>query len=162
MEIMKHHKNLSERSRRSGFTFVEILVAMGVLVLFSGAAMAALTQFNRFATASRLRSHALALAQQRIDDVLTTQWLLGLSRPPELTAGTVTETNLVMNADAKNSATALKSDFTDLGVPIACTRTSTVTDISARTLRVTVTVTFTYANRTYNVALNTMRATDNF
>jgi hypothetical protein len=67
-----------------------------------------------------------------------------------------------MNADTKNQATALKSEFTDLGVPITCTRSTTVTDITTRTLRATVTVTFNYANRNYSVVLNTMRATDNF
>jgi prepilin-type N-terminal cleavage/methylation domain-containing protein len=159
---MQELSKIGRRARRGGFTFVELLVAMGILVLFSATAMAALTQFNRFATISRLRTHALALAQQRIDDVLTSQWLIGVTRSPELAVGTVTETNLVMNADTKNSATALKSDFTDLGVPITCTRTSTVADITTRTLRATVTVTFTYANRTYSVVLNTMRATDNF
>src|SRR5262245_24599601 len=98
---------LSRKSfNRRGFTFVEIIVAMGVLVLFSASALTALTQYNRYATASRLRAHALALAQQRIDEVLTTPWRVGAARPTILNAGAHTDNPIVLNADSTNNQTA--------------------------------------------------------
>jgi prepilin-type N-terminal cleavage/methylation domain-containing protein len=147
--------------QREGFTFVEIIVAMAVLVLFSASALTALTQYNRYATASRLRAHALALAQQRIDEVLTTPWRYNATRPALLTVGAHTDNNLVLNADDKNNQTALKSTFTSLAAPVTSTRVTQITDLTTRTLRADVTVTFVYAGRTYTISLTTIRASDN-
>lgn len=160
MVIMTSLSNPSNRRFRGGFTFVEILVAASILVLFAGSALAALTQFNRYANASRLKSHAVSLAQQRLDAILTTQWRANATRPTILNAGTVTESNLVMNADAKNSVVGLKSDFTALAAPHTCTRTTVITNLTTRMVRASVTVSFLYAGRTYSVNLTTIRATD--
>ncbi len=161
MEFMISLSNPSNRRRRrGGFTFVEILVAASILVLFAGSALAALTQFNRFANASRLKSHALSLAQQRLDEILTVQWRVAATRPTVLNAGTRTENDLVMNADAKNKATAYKSEFTSLAAPQTCTRTTVITNLTARMVRANVTVSFVYAGRSYSVNLTTIRSTD--
>jgi prepilin-type N-terminal cleavage/methylation domain-containing protein len=146
--------------RARGFTFVELTIAMGILLLFSAITLAAFTQFNRFAAASRLRVHALALAQQRIDEVLTTQWRVGAARPAVLALGNRTETELVINADELNLQNGLGSIFTPLSAPVKGERTIQVEDVSARTLRATVNVKFIFANRTYQVSMTTLRATD--
>jgi prepilin-type N-terminal cleavage/methylation domain-containing protein len=148
------------QGRQSGFTFVELVVGMAVLVTFAAVAFAAFTQLNRFATASRLRVHALALAQQQIDSVLTAQWRINAGRPDILVAGTRTESDLTLNTDAGNNPDDFDSDFTDLVTPVRGTRVTQITNVTARTLRATVTVTFNYANRAYTVSLTTMRATD--
>lgn len=146
--------------RRAGFTFVELMISMGVLLLFTAATFAALTQFNRFAAAARLRVHALALAQQRVDEIMTTQWRVGATRPPVLNAGTRDEAGLAMNADEFNTGSGLGSIFTDLIAPVEATRRTEVVNLTARTVRATVTVTFRYANREYQVLLTTLRTTD--
>lgn len=161
MVIMEKLPASPSSRRREGFTFVEILVALGIMVLFSATALASFTQFNRYAMASRLRAHALSLAQQRIDEVLTTQWRVNAARPTVLNAGTTTESTLVLNADEKNKQASLKSAFTDLVSPVTATRRTVITNVSSRLVRAEVTVTFTYAKRTYTVALTTMRTTDN-
>jgi type II secretory pathway pseudopilin PulG len=148
------------QASRRAFTFVEIMVAMGLIVLFAGTALASMTQFNRYAMASRLRANALAQAQQRIDEVLTAAWTSSGGRPAVLANGTRTETNIVLNADDKNKQTGLKSLFTDLVTPVKGTRTTTITTISTRVVRADVTITFTYAKRNYTIALTTMRASD--
>lgn len=142
---------------------MEVIVAMGIMVIFVATALASLTQFNRYAAASRLRAHALFLCQQRVDEVLTTPWTLNATvpTPAVLVVGTRTESNLVMNADATNTQTGLKSLFTDLAKPVTATRTTVITNISTRVVRANVTVTFAYAGHTYTVALTTMRTTDN-
>ena len=160
MVIMNNLQSAKKSRRQGGFTFVEMLVACGVLLIFSGTALAALTQFNRYAAASRLRAHALSLAQQRIDEILTVPWRVDAARPPVLVAGTRTESNVVMNADSKNTQAALKSAYTSLAAPVTCTRTTQITDVTTRTVRANITVRVTYAGQTYTVALTTMRATD--
>jgi prepilin-type N-terminal cleavage/methylation domain-containing protein len=155
-----HASPVGRKAVRRGFTLVEIVVAMGIMVLFVATSLASMTQFNRYAMASRLRAHALSLAQQRIDEVLTTGWSSAGTTPAVLAVGTRTENNLVLNADDKNKQAALKSLFTDLVAPVTGTRTTTITSISTRLVRADVTVTFTYAKRTYTIALTTMRATD--
>ena len=145
---------------KAGFTFVELVIGVAVLITFAAVAFAAFTQLNRFATASRLQVHALALAQQQLDEVLTAQWRVSAPRPPILVVGTRVENDLTLNTDASNDQTGLDSVFTDLVTPVHGTRSIEITNVSARTLRATVTVTYTYANREYRVALTTIRATD--
>ena len=152
------------RRRIAGFTLVEVVIAGGMLAILVAGSFIALTQINRWATSARLRTLALAVAQQRIDLLATTPWQVATARPAVLTAGTATENNLPLNNDGFNSGTGLSSAFTNLdseGISAAtATRTTEVTNLTARTLRVAVTVTFTYRNRPHSVSLTTLRATD--
>jgi hypothetical protein len=100
------------------------------------------------------------MAQQRIDSIQTAPWQVGVTRPTILTAGTTTENNLPLNNDSFNSQTSLASPYSGLDVQVLDTRTTTITDLTARTLRATVTVTFTYRNRPQTITLTTMRTTD--
>src|SRR5688572_27811375 len=58
--------------RTGGFVLAEHLIAGGMMVVFAMSALVALVQANRLAAASRLQAIALAVAQQRIDEILTT------------------------------------------------------------------------------------------
>lgn len=148
------------RRGTAGFTLVEVVIAGGLLAVLIAGSFIALTQINRWATSARLRTLALAVAQQRVDLLQTTAWQVTAPRPLLLTAGTTTENNLPLNNDAFNSATSLASAFTSLDNQLNATRTTQVTDLTARTLRVAVTVTFTYRNRPQSVSLTTLRTTD--
>lgn len=145
---------------RAGFTLVEFIVAAGAIAIFVAGAVVALTQINRAASGARLRTLALAVAQQRIDHVLTVPWGVSSTRPVVLTAGTRTEANLPLNNDELNSRTGLRSAFTNLDAPVNATRTTQITDLSARIVRAVVTVNFTYRQRPYSVQLTTIRTTD--
>lgn len=154
--------NSFRHSRRkiSAFTLAEVVIAGALLaVLVSGAVMA-MTQMNRAATAARLRTIALAVAQQRIDLIMTTPWQIDQTRPTLLTATTTTENNVPLNNDNYNAATSLITPYTTLDYQVNSTRTTVITDINTRTLRATVTVSFTYRNRPYVITLNTLRVTD--
>jgi len=151
------------RSRKTlGFTLTEVVIAASILALFIVGSVSAMAQLNRWASSARLRTLALSLAQQKVDEVLTTPWSVLGTTPTALTAGTVTETKLPLNNDPFNSATGLSSDFTSLDVQVIDTRTTTVTTISARVVRVVVTVTYTYRGRPYSVSMSTLRASDDF
>ena len=148
------------RRRTAGFTLVEVLIAGTLLAVLISGSVTALTQLNRWATAARLRTIAMAVAQQRIDLIETTPWQVVGTRPALLTAGSVTENNVPLNNDDYIAATSLVSPYTTLDSQVMSTRTTVISDLTARTLRATVTVTFTYRNRPFTITLNTLRATD--
>ena len=153
----------NRKKRRAGFTLVETIIACGMICIFVVGALLAMTQMNRYAAAARLRTLALAMAQQRIDDILTVPWQINAVRPTVLASGTATESNLKLNADAFNNQTGLGSAFTSLGVQVPAVRTTDIVVLDTfggRRLRALVIVTYTYRNRTYDIRLNTMRTTD--
>ena len=145
----------------AGLALVEVVIAGGILALFIAASVGAMTQINRWASAARLRTLALAVAQQRLDAVLTVPWQVRGTRPALLAAGTATENALPLNDDSFNVA-GLGSAFTSLGTPVVATRTTQITDVSARLARADVTVTYSYRNRPYTISLTTLRTTDDF
>jgi len=156
-------KRLNHRSARA-FTIVETLVAMMVIVVFAGSALMALTQLNRFATAARLRTLAMGIGQQRIDEVLTVPWQLGSAAPAVLQPGTRIETNLGLNDDplatlANGYGSAVSTLDTD---SVRATRTTQVVALTTRTVRATVTVAYIYRSRAYLAQLTTLRTTDSF
>ena len=148
------------RRGTAGFTLVEVLVAGALLAALISGTVTALTQLNRWATAARLRTLATAVAQQRIDLIETTPWQVVGTRPALLTATTTTENNVPLNNDDYNAATSLITPYTTLDSQVMSTRTTVITDLTTRTLRAVVTVTFTYRNRPVVITLSTLRATD--
>ena len=151
------------RSRIRGtqaFTLVEVVFAGCLLALLVSSSVVAMTQVNRWATGARLRTLALAVAQQRIDQAQTAPWQLSGTRPAILVAATTTENNLPLNNDAFNSTTGLSSSFTALDAPVSAQRTTVATDVTTRLVRISVTVTYTYRNRPVSVSLGTLRTSD--
>lgn len=134
-----------------------------VIVLFAGSALMALTQLNRFATAARLRTLAMTIAQQRIDEVLTVPWQVGTA-PPVLQPGTRTETNLALNDDPLATlGNGYGSSVSNLDTDtVRGLRTTQIVSLSARTVRATVTVAYTFRSRAYQTQLTTLRTTDTF
>jgi len=148
------------RRSDAAFTLAEVVIAGCLLAVLVAGSLVALTQVNRWATSARLRTLGLAVAQQRIDILQTIPWQAMGTRPTVLTVGTATENNVPLNNDPFNSATGLGSAFTALDTQMTAVRTTQITDLTARTLRAVVTVTFTYRNRPHSISLTTLRATD--
>ncbi len=148
--------------RISAFTLIEVLFAGTLLAVFITGSVIAMTQLNRWATSARLRTIALAVAQQRVDQIETTPWLVGVTRPTILNAGTTTDNNVPLNNDNFNAATSLITPYTNLDSQVLSTRTTVIADLTANTLRATVTVTYIYRNRPATITLNTLRTTDSF
>ena len=161
MDCTLFRTTLRRRSSR-GFTLLETVVAAAAVSIFAMGAVLALTQVNRFATQARLRTIAVGLAQQRIDEILTTSWQTTLPRPSVLASGTQTETTMVLGGDALNAQAGLSSIVTGQSAPIAAQRTTVVTDLGARRLRAVCTVAFTFRGVTYQpISLTTLRTADN-
>lgn len=149
-------------TRPGGFTLLETVIAASIVTLFALGSVIVLTQVNRFATQSRLRTIAVALGQQRIDEILTTPWQTSAARPSVLVAGTRTETTMVLGGDILNEQAGLSSLVTSLSAPVVATRTTQITDLGARRLRAVCTVDFTYRGVAYRpVNITTLRTADN-
>jgi type II secretory pathway pseudopilin PulG len=162
MKIIRHRSS-------EAFTLMEIMVAASVILIFSLGAIVSLTTMNRRANAGRLQTLALAAAQQKIDDILTTPW--SVTRPALLQKGTVSETydatsqtgGIRIGNDPLNAQTGLSSAFTGLDLEVPATRTTVVDDLGAAAdgkIIATVTVTFKYRGRDYTVTLKTIRVSD--
>lgn len=120
-----------------------------------------MTQLNAYATRSRLETLALAMAQQRVDEVLTTPWQINGPRPEVLEPGRHEEDQLLLGSDPSNAAPGLKSEFTGTAMSVGAFRTTEVTRLDARRIRAVVTVRFTYRSQPCAVSLSTIRVTDN-
>jgi len=145
-----------------GITLPEVVIAGAVLALFIVGAVSTMAQINRWAVAARYRTLAMALVQQRVDQILTTPWSVLSTTPTILTAGTTTETKLPLDNDPYNNEAGLSSAFTNLDVQVIDTRTTTITSISAHMVSAVVTVSYTYRGHSYTVSMNTLRTTDDF
>ncbi len=160
---------------RQAFTLLEVCFAVAVFSLFAVTSVYAVTLANKFASISRYRTLALAAAQQKVDQVMTTPWTVLGTVPTVLTAGTSTEASptiiLPLNGDPFNSASGLSSAFTNYDTQVLDSRTTVITKLtdcsghtgaSSRLLRAVVTVTYTYRGKQYTLSLSTMRSTDDF
>ena len=155
--LMKHTTSVL------AFTLVETVVATAIVAVFIAFLVAAIVQMNSYAYGARLQTTALALAQQKIDEILSSTWT-NTSRPTVIAANsTKVESNLSMCNDPLNTQTALSSAYTALDVQVNATRTTVITDIGAAPTRqcsAAVSVVYTYKNKTYTVSLTTLRAID--
>ena len=154
--------NLPRFRTVAGITLPEVIIAASVLALFIVGSVTAMGQINRWASVARMRTMALAEAQQKIDQILMTSWSVMSTTPTILTAGTTTENNLPLNYDTFNSESNLVSSFTTQDTPITLTRTTTIKSISTHQVSAVVTVAYTYRGKTYSVSMTTLRTTDDF
>jgi len=146
-------------SSTRAFTFVELMIVLGIFVIFSTGAVVAMTEVNRQASSARLRTLALGVAQERIDEILTTPWPTTF-RPALLAPGTVTDGPLPLNNDATNEQAGLRSAFTNLDTEVPAIRVTEIVDLPPRKIRATVTVNYQYRGRPYSITLTTLRTTD--
>lgn len=162
MDCPARHRFKGRRRSLLGFTLPEVTVAGCVLAMFIATSVAAMTQINRWAASTRLRTLALALAQQKVDDILSVPWQVDGTVPTILTVGTTTETNLPLNNDSYNSGAGLSSAFTALDTQVNATRTTVISTVSARQVGASVTVSYTYRNRSASIVMTTLRTSDDF
>ena len=169
----------SIRSRQTtAFTLAECVFSGTVLAIFACASLIVFTQMNGFAVNARLRTLAMAVAQQQVDLIQTAPWNLGTEPPAILTvdrptatppaippkrtlvAGTLTDNNLPLNNDSFNTQTDLSSPYTNLDLQVTATRTTKLTYPTSRTVAAVVTVAYKFRGKDFTVTLSTLRASD--
>lgn len=159
-QLIQTKMNTKKLPKKAAFMLVELVIAAGILAFFVCASLVALTQLNKFAAVSRLRTLAMAIALQKADAIMTVPWGVASATPLLLTAGTTTENSLPLDNDAFNAQAGLGSPFSGLDLQTAATRVTTISSLTARTVRAAITVSYDYRGKTYTVSLTTIRATD--
>jgi type II secretory pathway pseudopilin PulG len=152
----------------SGFTFVETVVALGLISIGVATAITALTKLNSFASMSRNATGAYTVVQNQIDAILSngpfnpqkTNFDGTAQIPPELKldssrGGPLVTPNVAVYQDPIT------------GVIVSGTLTTSVTDgtftyygTTMYMYNATVTVTYKYLNRNYSYSMSTVRASD--
>lgn len=151
------------RARQGGITLAETAMSVAILSLFIAFAYAAMMISNRQAMVHRLYTLAEEMARNQIDRIEA----VGPFNP-QFTAPMTAQIPAELVLDSTRSNLPLTSNnlplYTDpdsSAVVVTATMTTSVTDTGTLNTRAAlVTVTYTFAGRTYAVKMNTLRTSD--
>jgi prepilin-type N-terminal cleavage/methylation domain-containing protein len=140
------------RTQLHAFTLVEAMVALAIIAIVSALGFGGLTMANQYAMVARLYTVAEETARNQIDQIESaTPYNPQLSQtPPVLTPGTTTST-VPLYVDPPTNTTVVSGTMTTVIASLG----------SYNGVTGTVTVTFSYRNHNYTVAMNTIRVSDN-
>ena len=156
----------------AAFTLVEVMVASVILALIAGSVIWGLNQLNYYASVSRLYTAAQTLAQNQIDLILTKAPFNPATSqyptPNVLQIGTYYSDPRSPNTlYPASQSVPIYTDPSSGNATVMGTIATTVQDtnvaISGNSLNVrqaTVTVTYTFRNKTFTVKMDTMRTSD--
>jgi type II secretory pathway pseudopilin PulG len=161
-----------QRIASAAFSLVEVMIACSVLALIAACTIWGLNQLNYYASVSRLYTVAQTLAQNQIDIVLTRAPFNPATsqypNPNVLQVGTyysdpttpntlyATQRLVPIYTDPSNGNQIVKGSIKtvvqDPGVQISGN--------SLNLRQATVTVTYTFRNKTFSITMDTMRTSD--
>jgi type II secretory pathway pseudopilin PulG len=164
--------NSTKRRALEAFTLLEVAVALGVMGIFASMNVSSFSQFNRAASASRLQTLATALAQQKIEQIVTAPWAVDSAAPVLLNNSTET-ISLTNNplAEGNPNTNNRSSEFSSLDGDISAQRVTVFKNVinpatNVGTLtnfkKATVTVSYVFRGKPYSVVMNTFRAPSDF
>jgi len=146
---------------RTGFTLVEVLVAVVLLGLVAASAIWSLTTANNYASISRLYTGAETAAQSQIDRIMSDSPFnpqLG-QVPTVLTLGTSAPQTVTVYSEPAGVNGQTHSITGQMVTTV--TNTNVVTQGQNLNLySATVVVTYSFRGKNYRVQLNAMRASD--
>jgi len=152
---------VAARRARASFTLVETLVGLSLVSLLGAGSFWTMTTMNVYATGARLYSEAVAKAEQRIDAILTKGPFDPTADPPliptELTLGTTTQDGVLIYKDPVSGQTIVTGTMTTEVADTGLTGTVGTTATALNIWRATVTVSWTFRGRPYEVTLDTLR-----
>jgi prepilin-type N-terminal cleavage/methylation domain-containing protein len=158
MQLMK----LNRKNKRRGFTLMEVVMALGVIGTMGAGCYIGFNSLNAYAVSSRLYSEAQSAAQNQIDLILSKEPFDPTKNkiPSVLTLGTTTTPNVFVYKDPVSGNTVVTGTMTTTVTDTGATMTFAGSTTALNTYRATVTVSYTYRNKTYTVSMDTMRTGD--
>ncbi|MDQ6623256.1 MAG: type II secretion system GspH family protein [Verrucomicrobiota bacterium] len=145
------------------FTMVEVLVSVALLGIALGSSLWGLSQANNYAFIARLQTGAENVAQNQIDKILSeAPFNPQSSQVPDVLALGIT---VIPNVEIYNEPNpaggqrVVKGQMATAVTAVTNTKVNgSITDLNLYSA--TVTVSYVYRGKTYNVQLNAMRASD--
>ena len=150
------------QSGRFGFTLMEVVMALGVIGTMGAGCYVGFNSLNTYAISSRLYSEAQAAAQNQIDQILSKGPFDPVRNkiPTVLTVGTTTTPNVFVYQDPVSASAVVTGTMTTTITDTGSTMNFTGVNTNLNIYRATVTVSYTYRGKTYNVSMDTMRTGD--
>jgi prepilin-type N-terminal cleavage/methylation domain-containing protein len=169
MYLAVENSRSAKNADRLGFTLVEVLIATALLGLMAGSSIWALTQANNYASIARLYTGAETAAQNQIDFLLTDGPFNPQDSPPQLGSQAAPPYTWTLGQQAPQTVILYNEVGGANGHTLTVTGQMVTTVVSKSVVTqsqnlnlysATVVVTYTYRNKTYQVQLNAMRASD--
>ena len=152
----------SSRSGLSGFTLIEIVIALAVLGTMAAACYIGFNSLNTYAISSRLYTEAQTCAQNQIDLILSKEPfdVTNNKIPSVLALGTTTTPNVFVYKDPVSGSVVVTGTMTTTITDVGSTMTFAGSTTNLNIRRATVTVSYTFRGKSYNVSMDTMRTAD--
>lgn len=153
---------LNRKNGRRGFTLMEVVMALAVIGTMGAGCYIGFNSLNTYAISSRLYSEAQTAAQNQIDLILSKEPFDPTRNkiPSVLTLGTTTTPNVFVYKDPVSGNVVvtgtMDTTVTDTGATMTFAGSTTALNI----YRATVQVKYSYRNKDYVVAMDTMRTGD--
>lgn len=146
---------------RSGFTLVEVVVAVALLGLVAASAIWGLSLANSYASIARLYTGAETAAQNQIDRVMTdSPFNPQLAQIPAVLALGASGAQPVTIYSEPSGANGQTHSIQGLMVTTVTSNNVVTQSQNLNLYSATVVVTYSYRGRSYRVQLNAMRASD--
>lgn len=148
----------------AAFTLIEIVIALGVIGTTSAGVFIGFNALNGYAVSTRLYSEAQTVAQNQIDLILSKGPFNVSSNPPRvpsvLALGTTVTPNVFIYRDSVsgNAVVTGVMSTTISDYSASMTYASQTNNLNVR--KATVTVSYSWRNKNYNVSLETLRTAD--
>jgi prepilin-type N-terminal cleavage/methylation domain-containing protein len=153
---------LNRVSKRPGFTLMEVVMALAVIGTMGAGCYVGFNSLNAYAVSSRLYSEAQSAAQNQIDLILSKEPFDPTKGkiPDVLTLGTTTTPNVFVYKDPVSGNAVVTGTMTTTVTDTGATMTYAGSTTALNVYRATVTVSYTYRNKSYSVSMDTMRTGD--
>jgi hypothetical protein len=141
---------------------MEVVMALAVLGTMGAGAYVGFNSLNTYAVSSRLYSEAQTAAQNQIDLILSKEPfdVTNNKIPAVLALGTTITPNVFIYTDPVSGNVVVTGTMTTTITDTGSTMNFTGVNTNLNVRRATVTVSYTYRNKTYNVSMDTARAAD--
>jgi prepilin-type N-terminal cleavage/methylation domain-containing protein len=151
-----------QQGGKHAFTLMEVVMALAVVGTMGAGAYVGFNSLNTYATSSRLYTEAQTTAQNQIDMILSKEPFdpTRSKIPTVLTLGTTTTPNVFVYKDPVSGNVVVTGTMTTTVTDLGATMTFAGSTKNLNTYRATVTVSYTYRGKNYNVSMDTMRTGD--
>jgi prepilin-type N-terminal cleavage/methylation domain-containing protein len=155
----------------SGFTLLEIVIALAVLGVMAAGCYIGFNAINEYSVSSRLYTEAQTVCQNQIDLILSKEPFDVTTNPkkvPEVLklnserspAGPLVQNNVFIYQDPVTGKVIVTGTMTTTVTDIGSTMAFAGTTANLNIRQATVTVAYKFRNRDYTVAMDTIRTAD--